>query len=520
MNPGGDSLSLRLPPLVPRPRRLLIGEGRFLGGPDPGCWAEAAAAPVVAQLQAWWHASAAALGLADREQAGIRFLSDPDMAPESYRLLITPTGIRLTAAGLEGWSHALRTLVQLAPAGPAAGWPAVEIHDQPHFAWRGLLLDCCRTFIRKPAILRLLDQMAALKLNRLHWHLTDDQGWRVEIKRYPRLTGVGAWRTRAGVREGGFYSQEDVREIVAYAAERGIAIMPEIELPGHATAALAAYPELGCGKAPLEVATEWGIFPHNYNAGDDRVFEFLEGVMDEVMTLFPFACIHIGADECKKDVWKTCPDCQRRMAENNLADEFALQAYFVNRMAGYLLRHGRIPVAWDEVLEGRCAEGLMVQCWRDEHIIRLALERGCPVIAAPRRYCYFDLAVSQVDLADVYAFDPSMGLPPAANGVAVTGGEATLWTEFIAEHELDHMLFPRALALAETLWSGPQAKAPWPDFLARARGLGEWMRRAGIEMGPALRTDVPAASMKGRTDLHVSPEGLDKLGLGGAAVQD
>lgn len=488
-----------------------------MGGPDTGCWAEGAAAPVVAQLQAWWHDSAASLRVTDRGQAGIRFRCDPDMAPEAYHLLIAPAGIELTAAGIAGWSHALRTLLQLAPAGPMAGWPALEIHDEPHFAWRGLLLDCCRTFIRKPAILRLLDQMAALKLNRLHWHLTDDQGWRLEIKRHPRLTEVGAWRGPADARAGGFYSQEDVREIVAHAANRGIAIMPEIELPGHATAALAAYPELGCGSKPVEVATGWGIFPHNYHAGEDRVFDFLEGVMDEVMGLFPFPCIHIGADECQKDVWKTCPECQRRIAENALGDEYGLQAYFVNRIAQYLRRHGRTPVAWDEVLEGRCPDGLMVQCWRDEAIIKLALERGSPVIAAPRRYCYFDLAVSQVDLADVYAFDPSMGLAPAANGAAVLGGEATLWTEYIAEHELDQMLFPRVLALAEALWSGPGAKAPWPDFLTRARARSELLRAAGVDVGPALRTDAPAASMKGRTDLNVPPEGLAKLGLGEAA---
>jgi len=376
------------------------------------------------------------------------------------------------------------------------------------------LLDSCRHFISKAGILRLIDQMAALKMNRLHWHLTDDQGWRLEIKRYPRLTEIGAWRMRDGVREGGFYTREDVREIVAHALARGIEIMPEIELPGHATAAIAAYPELGCRGDKLQVGTEWGIYANNYNAGDDRVFQFLEGVLGEVIELFPFGYIHLGADECLKDEWKQSADCQRRIAEENLGDEHGLQTYFINRVASFLRRHGRIAVGWDEVLEGRISGDLVVECWRDESIIKLALERGHQVIASPRRYCYFDIAVSQLDLADVHAFDPSSGLPPAPNGAAVIGGEATLWTEFITEQEMDHMLFPRLLAMAEALWCGPKGKDPFPLFVRRTRQVMARLQAAGIKPGPMLKCDGPVDTMKGRTDLHVTPEGLDKLGLG------
>jgi hexosaminidase len=380
-------------------------------------------------------------------------------------------------------------------------------------------LDSCRNFISKPGILRLIDQMAALKLNRLHWHLTDDQGWRLEIVRHPKLTEIGAWRMRDGVSEGGYYSQTEVREIVAYAAARGISIMPEIELPGHATAAIAAYPELGCGQEPLQVGTAWGIYPNNYNAGDERVFEFLEEVLEEVIGLFPFPYIHLGADECLKDEWKTSADCQRRIAEEALGDEHGLQTYFINRVAAIMRKHGRKAVGWDEVLEGEIASDVVVECWRDESVINLALERGHDVIASPRRYCYFDIAVSQVDLADVYAFDPSCGLPPAANGAAVIGGEATLWTEYITEEEMDHMLFPRLLAMSEALWAGPAGKEPLPKFVRRARKVMERLQAKGVKPGPMLRGDGPAESMKGRKDLHVPPAGLEQIGLGAEAPE-
>lgn len=438
--------------------------------------------------------------------------------PEAYDLRIMPDGIWVYSRSHVGFCHAVQTLISLAQVAEGeVSWPLVRIEDAPCFEWRGLLLDSCRHFISKAGVLRLIDQMAALKLNRLHWHLTDDQGWRLEIEKYPKLTEVGSWRMRDGVRESGYYSKQDVREIVAYASSRGVEIMPEIELPGHATAALAAYPELGCSGKPLEVGTVWGIYPHNYNAGDERVFSFLENVLEEVIELFPFPYIHLGADECMKDEWKESADCQRRIAEEKLGDEHGLQTYFINRVAGFLGKRGRTAVGWDEVLEGEISGEMVVQCWRDESIIKLALDRGYRVISAPRRHCYFDISVSQLDLADAYAFDPSQGLHVTPNGRKVMGGEATLWTEYIVEEDMDSMLFPRLLGLSEALWAGPVDKVPFVEFLDRARQVSARFEAGGVKIGPMLRGDGPPESMPGRKDLDVAPLGLDKLGVAGEA---
>lgn len=503
--------------IIPRPRQLELQAGESFirslltfAGPSP---AEGAISLLVA-----WATKRDGLDVARQEGGGADVVlveqSSALGGDESYDLIVSPSGIRIHATTAVGFQYAVQTLIVLAVGDAGASWPAVTIKDSPHFEWRGLLLDCCRSFISKQGILRLLDQMAACKLNRLHWHLTDDQGWRLEVERYPKLTEEGAWRDRESVREGGYYSKTDVREIVAYAATRGIEIMPEIELPGHATAAIAAYPELGCGDVPVKVGTEWGIYPHNYNAGSEQVFEFLETVLSEVCELFPFRYIHLGADECMKDEWKKNPDCQRRITEEGLGDEYGLQTYFVNRVAAMLRKQGRVAVGWDEILEGEVSADMVVQCWRDESVIAPALARGHRVIATPRKYCYFDLAVSQVDLADVYAFDPTCGLPEVHGGASVIGGEATLWTEYISEEEMDHMLFPRLLAMAEALWLGPAAKDSFSLFEQRARSVTARMQAAGVTAGPALRTDQPAATMKGRTDLDTQPEGLDKLGLG------
>ena len=514
MSSVGSEHGPAIPDLIPLPRRLQAGVGGFVPGQTLTVWAAPEAEAAVRLLGVWLGSRGIKLQFVDRDEAAeLRMVAALlGTGSEAYRLEINASGIAVSAATALGFGHAVQTLFALARGETGVDWPEVTIEDAPHFEWRGLLLDSCRTFISKPAILRLLDQMAALKLNRLHWHLTDDQGWRVEIMRYPKLTDIGAWRMRDGVREGGFYTRADIREIVACAAERGIAIMPEIELPGHATAALAAYPELGCRNDTVAVGTEWGIYPNNYNAGDDRVFTFLENVLHEVMELFPFPYIHLGADECLKDQWKDSPECQRRIAEENLGDEHGLQTYFINRIAAFLHRHGRTAVGWDEVLEGPITDHLVVQCWRDEAVIKVALGRGYRVIAAPRRHCYFDIAVSQVDITDVYALDPSMGL---ANAAGVIGGEATLWTEHIAESEMDHMLFPRLFALAEALWAGPAGKEDAARFVQRTRRVTARWKAAGVEAGPMLRDEAPPETMKGRKDLHVPPAGLDQIGLGG-----
>lgn len=503
--------------IIPRPRQLELQAGEDFIRSQLTFAAPSCAESAITLLVEWaMKRDGLAVARGEEERADVVLIEQSTAlgGDESYDLIIGASGIRIHATTEVGFRYGVQTLVSLAIGEEGASWPVVTINDAPHFEWRGLLLDCCRSFISKQGILRLIDQMAACKFNRLHWHLTDDQGWRLEIERYPKLTEVGAWRDRDGVREGGYYSKADVREIVAYAKARGIEIMPEIELPGHATAAIAAYPELGCRDVHLVVGTEWGIYPHNYNAGSEQVFEFLANVLGEVCDLFPFRCIHLGADECVKDEWKDNPDCQRRIAEERLGDEYGLQTYFVNRVAAMLRKQGRVAVGWDEVLEGEVSPDIVVQCWRDESVIAPALARGHRVIAAPRKYCYFDLAVSQVDLADVHAFDPTCGLPTVPGGASVIGAEATLWTEYISEEEMDHMLFPRLLAMAEALWLGPSAKGDFLEFERRARSVTTRMQSAGVKVGPALRTDQPAATMKGRTDLDTPPEGLEKLGLG------
>ena len=283
---------------------------------------------------------------------------------EWYSLKVATDGIAIAAVSEAGLYRGTRTLVQLLEQGRAAATlPCLTISDQPRFAWRGMHLDVCRHFFPVPFIKKYIDLLARYKMNSFHWHLTDDQGWRIEIKKYPKLTSVGAWRkgsqvgayaamTFDTVRYGGFYTQDEVREVVAYAAERHINVVPEIEMPGHAMAALTAYPQMGCTGGPYEVQRGWGVFPDVFCAGNDSVFTLLEGVLTEVMALFPSTIIHIGGDECPKERWKTCPQCQARMKAEGLKDEHELQSYFIGRIGKFMEDHGRRIIGWDEILEG------------------------------------------------------------------------------------------------------------------------------------------------------------------------
>ncbi len=500
--------------VLPRPRSTRWDEGRFVPSnplrlyapPEGGAALNRLAAGFAKRSIAEVHRSAIAV------ETDITLARQSDRATderEAYRLLITSKGVRIEAATPAGWGHGVQTLLDLYD--PAAGdWPVGEIVDGPRFAWRGMLLDCCRHFVSKAGICRILDGMAACKLNRFHWHLTDDQAWRIEIKRYPLLTEVGSRRGDESAGRDQFYSQDDIREVVSYAANLGIDVVPEIEMPGHATAALVCYPELGCHRDPLELKAEWGLFPHNYNAGDDHVFEFLENVLREVVDLFPFPFIHLGADECDKAQWRNCPDCQRRMKAEGLADEDALQSYFVNRIATFLQQHERTAIGWDEILEGDPLPGMVVQAWRDERIIKLAASRGFPVIASPRRYCYLDMAVSQIDLRDVLSFDPTSGLDEASAKM-VLGAEANMWTEYVEESDLEHMIFPRLWGLSEALWCGADHRMPFDEFKARVDILTARARADGLRPGPALRGEVAGEHMKGRTDLDEPAPGVEKL---------
>jgi len=431
----------------------------------------------------------------------------PGDAPESYQLTVTPAGVVVRARESRGLFYGVVTLWQLAAAAPRADdavtLAAMTITDAPRFRWRGLMLDSARHFQSPQFILRTLDWMALHKLNVLDWHLTDDQGWRLEIRRYPRLTQVGAWRVPAGsaaLRDidpatgrprlyGGYYTQATVRRIVAYAAARNITIVPEVDMPGHATAAIVAYPRLASSEAPpVAVPSDWGVYPNLFNV-DESTFTFLERVLDEVMALFPGPFVHTGGDEAVKDQWRAFPRVQARMRELGVPNEAALQGYFTARMGKYLAAHGRRLIGWDEILEGGVPQDAAVMSWRGVQGAISAAASGHDVVLSPAPTLYLDNRQGSgpdeppgrgtvVSLEDVYRFDPLPGTL-ARDAARVLGVQANLWTEHVrTEANAEYMIWPRAAALAEVGWSPPQAIG-WMSFqqrlgaeFARYRSLG------------------------------------------------
>jgi len=439
------------------------------------------------------HIGAAADG--DVELARI---DGPADAAEAYRLVVAPRRVRLEASRGAGLFYALQTFLQLLPS--AGGEvPCVAISDAPRFRWRGLHLDVSRHILPVAFVKKYIDALAAHKMNVFHWHLTDDQGWRLEIRKYPRLTEVGAWRRGSSLmrdpgegRYGGYYSQAQVREIVAYAAARYVEVVPEIDLPGHSQAAIAAYPHLGSAPAgeAVEVANRMGGSPHVYNP-EEETFAFLEDVLDEVLELFPGPWVHIGGDEVDKAQWRASPRVQERMRAVGVADEGALQSYFLGRVARYLQRRGRRPIAWDEVLEGGAPGGVAVMSWRGLKGGVAAARLGRDVVMSPDTHCYFDHYQGDrqieppalgppVRLRRVYDFDPQPAELDPASAARVLGGQGNLWSEFVesAEHA-EYMAYPRACALAEVLWSRREARN-WPDFVDRLERHLPRLAAAGI----------------------------------------
>jgi len=414
---------------------------------------------------------------------------------QGYPLDVDPRRIELRAATPRGLFYGVQTLRQLgewkikSPAGVGSGernvWeiPSVRIVDKPRYQWRGMLLDCCRHFMTKDFVKRYIDLLAFHKMNVLHWHLTEDQGWRIEIKKYPKLTEIAAWRGSGEDRHGGYYTQEDVREIVAYAASRHITVVPEIEMPGHSLAALAAYPELSCTGGPFNVGTQWGVFEDVYCAGNDRTFEFLQDVLSEVIELFPSPFIHVGGDECPKARWQMCAKCQTRIKAEGLANEHELQSYFIRRIERFLNSKGRRLIGWDEILEGGLAPNATVQSWRGLEGAIAAARAGHDVISSPTSHCYLDYAqwrspteplnMGYIDLEKVYSFEPTPEELTAEQAAHVLGAEGNLWSEHAPQPRVDHQVFPRLCALAEVTWS-PAGARDWTDFQRR---LGVHYRR-------------------------------------------
>ena len=428
-------------------------------------------------------ASANAIVLAPADSS-----SDSD---EAYTLEVGSEGIVISAGRRNGFLHAMQTLRQLLPPQIMAdapqddvSWaiPAVSISDAPAFGWRGLHLDVCRHMFPVAFIKKFIDLLAFYKFNTFHWHLTEDQGWRIEIRKYPRLTEVGGFRSETvvagtwdqydGTPYGGFYTQDEVREVVAYAMERGITVMPEIELPGHAVAALTAYPHLGCVGAAYEVRKTWGISKDIFCAGNDEVFSFLKDVFEEVLELFPSKYIHIGGDEAPKGRWEACPKCQARIKAEGLRDEHELQSWFIRQIEGWLNERGRNLVGWDEILEGGLAPNATVMSWRGSDGGIAAANAGHDVIMTPNTYCYLDYCQHEDTdreppaIPAILPLKQVWGFVVAPEQIAddkkhhILGGQGNVWTEYIPNSDhAEYMAYPRAIAIADVLWNHPEERS-------------------------------------------------------------
>jgi hexosaminidase len=407
---------------------------------------------------------------------------------EGYRLEVKPGAVKISAAAPAGLFYGIQTLRQMLQSGRRI--PCAVIEDFPRFSWRGMLLDCCRHFMSVDLIKRYIDLLAYHKMNVFHWHLTEDQGWRLEIKRYPKLVEIGAWRMENGRRYGGFYTQAQVSEIVAYAKSRYVTVVPEIEMPGHAMAALASYPELGCFQKPLSVETNWGIFNEVLCPGKETTFRFVQNVLDEVCELFPSTFIHIGGDECPKHNWKSCPDCQRRIREQGLKNENELQGYFTRRIDKYMLSKGRRIIGWDEILEGGVDKTSVVQSWRGLEGAVAAAKQGNRVISSPWEGTY--ILCPQVpeemrvdfqtlnSLEKAYAFDPVPAEISPAQGLFVMGGECCLWAEYTEEFEVDPQMFPRLCAISEAVW-GQRENRDFENFRMRLQAHLPRLETLGVD---------------------------------------
>ena len=412
-----------------------------------------------------------------------------DLGEEGYELSVTADRILVTAATAAGVFYGCQSLLQLFPPEierqelvQQASWtiPQLEIEDTPRFAWRGMHLDVCRHFMPKEFIKKYIDLLARYKMNIFHWHLTDDQGWRIEIDGYPELTDIAAWRSENGERYGGFYTRADIAEVVTYARERFVTIIPEIEMPGHAIAALAAYPELSCTGGTFEVETRWGIFEDVFCAGNDKTFEFLQNVLTQVIEMFPGQYLHVGGDECPKNRWNACPKCQARIRTEGLKDEDELQSYFIKHIEKFLSSQNRRLIGWDEILEGGLPPRALVMSWRGMEGGIEAVRLGHEVVMCPQSHCYFDhyqsenyaqepeaIQAAAVPLEKVYEFEPMPHELSVEEARRILGVQGNLWTEYINTPEhVEYMLLPRLCALAEVGWSEKRQRN-LQHFLAR-----------------------------------------------------
>lgn len=490
------------PNLVPFPASYKAGSGSFRLNAQTTIVARDALEPLGFQLRSYLApATGLPLRVVGRGGANtihLRLVTGLSrLGKEGYGLSVKEDRVEITAPEPAGIFYGIQTLRQLLPSEvfrsakvDGVDWsaPACQIEDMPRFSWRGGHLDVGRHFFPKEFLLKFIDLLALHKLNTFHLHLTEDQGWRIEIKRYPKLTEVGAWRkntmltydppTFTGNPHGGFYTQDELREVVAYAKARFVNVVPEIEMPGHAQAAIASYPDLGnVPDRQLEVATRWGVIPHVFNV-EDSTIKFLQNVLVEVMDIFPSPFIHIGGDECPKDEWKASPRAQQKIKDLGLKDEHELQSWFIKQMDTFLTSKGRRLIGWDEILEGGLAPGAAVMSWRGEDGGIASANAGHDVVMAPNGFTYFDYYQGPrekephaiggfIDIEKVYGYDPLPAAIAADKAKHVLGGQFQLWSEYIPNTKhVEYMAFPRGCAMSEVLWS-PKSNRNYDAFMSR-----------------------------------------------------
>lgn len=487
-------MSLQIP-VIPAPSDVNMRFGACVISSDTPICADTAFRNAAATLSALLSASMP-VRLDAPPGMAIRFeRSDPGIGAEAYQLTIAASGIVIRASSDAGAFYAVQTLRQMLPSCIEGGsrfraWrlPCMHIEDAPRFSWRGVLLDCSRHFLPAADVKRIIEQMAALKINRLHWHLTDDQGWRLEIRAYPQLTSVGAHRGEGPSAYGGFYSQAEVRDIVDYAAKRHVTIVPEIDMPGHSTAALASYPWLGCTGMAVPVATEWGIFPTVLCPGRETTYAFVQTVLEEVAELFPSPWIHVGGDECLQDRWLACDSCQASRSRNNLPGIYGMQWLFTWRVEEMLKRIHKVPIGWNEIMTA-ASKSTIVQAWYHVDVGVKAAEQGFRVICSPIEPNYLNYHQGYNTLQKVYAFDPLSEHVWPKHGESLLGVECCLWAESLPTvRATDRMLFPRVAAFAEAAWTVPRQK-DWECFRRRLGIYGGRWNQQGHEFYPI--EDVP-----------------------------
>ena len=502
-------------PIIPRPMEATAVKGSYTLSAKSVIAVADAELVRPAELFAEYVAKdlGATLTVKQQNKGAVVLSLDKSLAKEEYALHISSKGVKVVGSTAQGVYYGLQSLRQLVAAGEVTKkgieLQGMDIKDKPLLGHRGAMLDVCRHFFTVAEVKRFIDIAAMHKINAFHWHLTEDQGWRIEIKKYPELIKIGSMRketvigrnsiskTYDGTPHGGYYTQEEIKDIVKYAAERYIEVIPEIDMPGHMVAALASYNHLGCRDEKFEVRTRWGISKDVLCVGKESTFEFVEGVLEEVVKLFPSKYIHLGGDECPRDRWKECPHCQKRIQEEGLKDENELQSYFMHRVEKFLAKHDRKIIGWDEIIYGGINKSATIMLWNDRNRAK-AISLGNDVILTPKYFCYMDYYQTLrpfcnkegllfrdnriLTLSKAYSLDPYEGLQPSEYG-RIKGVQANLWTEYISTfHRVQEKLLPRLAATAEAGWT--IGAKNFEDFARRLEHLRKLYEKEGIHYAP------------------------------------